>query len=173
MTALIRLGAAWMVAGLACASRDIRVVQPKSQGPGAAETASRQSTADPQATPRGAPKSLNPYMENCMKEATEDAAPRVLMAVTAVSQSGPSRLIKVGISVANLTTSPIWINLTPAALGCGLIKEQQLFVTIHAPWERTGTGWIFECDSPVPADHYRVLEPHKRHDLSVVVDGTG
>lgn len=112
-----------------------------------------------------------PETDKCLKEAAKEGTPRISIAIRKLSQAGD--FIRVAFSITNLTDVPIWMNLKPFACeGSGLATDQQLFVTIHAPQERTGRGLEYDVD-PIPDRNYEVIEPHKQRDLSVRVNGIG
>ena len=112
-----------------------------------------------------------PATEQCMKAAAEDMAPNVSIAIRRLSQERD--FIKVALSFENLTDSPIWMNLKPVSLeGSGLASDQQLFVTIHAPQEKTGRGIEYDA-SPSRNSSYGIVGSHKRHDLVILVNGIG
>src|SRR6185437_6568601 len=73
----------------------------------------------------------HPETDKCIKSAHDDGRPAISITIGKVVQA--KKFAKIALSIDNLTRSPIWMNLHPDALGGGLPREQQLFVTIHAP----------------------------------------
>jgi hypothetical protein len=113
----------------------------------------------------------NPETDRCLKEAAKEGTPPISIAIRKMSQAGD--FIRVEFSITNVTDAPIWMNVKPFACeGSGLAADQQMFVTVQAPWKRTGRGFIYDVD-PVPPKNYEVIEPHKRRDLIVPVNGIG
>jgi hypothetical protein len=121
--------------------------------------------------PNSASVRLKPETEKCLKEAAKSGSPDISIVIRKMLQVG--RFIRMTLSIDNLTDAPIWINLKPFAReGSGLAADQQLFVNIHAPQERT--GWGIEYDAvTIPDRNYGIIEPHGRHDVSVSVNGIG
>jgi hypothetical protein len=122
-------------------------------------------------TPSDASIRGNPETDRCLKEAAKDGAPSISIEIQKMFKVG--HFVRVVLSVNNLAAAPIWLNLKPFAReGSGLAADQQLFVTIHAPQERS--GWGIEYDAVmVPERNYGIIEPHKRRDVSVSVNGIG
>jgi hypothetical protein len=109
--------------------------------------------------------------ERCMKSAAEGSASSFSIVIRRMAQAGD--VIRLALTFNNLTDSPIWMNLKPFSLeGSGLESDRQLFVTVHAPKEKSGRST--EYDGP-PVNHssYGIIGPHKRHDLVVSVTGIG
>ena len=121
-------------------------------------------------TPAANVDHVNPETTKCIKAAEDNDRPRVLITVGKVSLAG--KFAKITLSIDNLTTSPIWMNLHPDALGGGLPREQQLFVTIHAPQNTAGYGRTYDAVPPPRDDDYGVIAPRGRYQLIAVVDAT-
>lgn len=111
---------------------------------------------------------VNPQTDKCLKAASGNPRPIVSIAIGTMSRAG--RVVKVSLSIYNSTSSPIWMNLRPDTLGGGLPSEQQVFVTIHAPRSVDGYSMSYDTKEPPRADDYGVIAPHKRYQLTAVVD---